>query len=94
VSEAHAHADTLLTYKRLAACVIQRAFKDVMTPACAAGDRRSARLFLGGSRMLFHWCSVADLDPRRVMATARTIGARPPSIAAPSEPPGKTTGVV
>lgn len=66
-------AEEAVTYRRLAVRVIQRAFKDITAPACPADDRRSAREFLAGSPMLFHWCSVAALDPRRVIAKATTL---------------------
>lgn len=72
-------ASELITYQRLAMRVIQRAFKDLMSGS-AADDRESAREFLSGSPMLFHWCSVAALDPRRVMAQAAIESLRRPSV--------------
>ena len=60
----------LVTYRRLALSVIQRAFKDLTTPLCRDDDRDSARAFLSGSDMLLHWCDVAALDPARVIARA------------------------
>lgn len=65
-----------VTYRRLAAGVIERAFKDMMAPVCATGDRESAREFLAGSPMLFLWCRVAALDPHRVIAHAMTLESR------------------
>ena len=65
-------------YRRLAIRVIERAFKDMIAPACAAGDRESASKFLAGSPMLLHWCSVAALDSRSVIVRARTLRSRPP----------------
>ena len=67
-----------VTYRRLAARVIELAFRDLQAPACAAGDRESARTFLAGSPILLHWCQVAALDPRRVIAHARAIGLQRP----------------
>lgn len=64
------------TYRRLAVRVIERAFRDITAPTCAAGDRSSAREFLAGSSMLLHWCSVADIDPRYVIARASSLAKR------------------
>ena len=72
-------AEETVTYRRLAMQVIQRAFKDIEAPACPPDDRKSARDFLAGSPMLFHWCHVAELDPRRVMARATMVGRRRPT---------------
>lgn len=66
-------AEEAVMYRRLAAGVIERAFKDMIAPACATGDRESAREFLAGSPMLFLWCSIAALDPHRVIAHAMTL---------------------
>lgn len=66
-------SETAITYRRLAVRVIERAFRDITAPTCPPSDRESAREFLAGSHMLFHWCSVAALDPRRVMARAATL---------------------
>jgi hypothetical protein len=65
-------------YQRLAMRVIQRAFKDMIAPACAAGDRESARRFLAGSPMLLLWCSVAALDSRSVIVRANALRSRSP----------------
>ena len=65
--------EAAVTYRRLAVHVIERAFRDITAPTCPSGDRQSARNFLAGSRMLFHWCRVAALDPQRVMARAATL---------------------
>ena len=66
--------EAAVMYRRLAVHVIERAFKDITASTCPSGDRQSAREFLAGSRMLFHWCRVASLDPHRVMARAATLG--------------------
>jgi hypothetical protein len=29
-------------------------------------ERNSARAFLSGSRMLTHWCKLADIDPEAI----------------------------
>jgi hypothetical protein len=60
-------------HRRLAMRVIERAFKDMVAPGCGAADRETAREFLAGSAMLLHWCRVAMLDPRRVIARAMTL---------------------
>jgi len=60
-------------YRRLAVRVIELAFKDIAASTCPPGDRLSAREFLAGSLMLFHWCRVASLDPYRVMARAAAV---------------------
>ena len=60
-------------YRRLALHVIKLAFKDIAASTCPPGHRRSAREFLAGSRMFFHWCRVASLDPYRVMARAAAL---------------------
>jgi hypothetical protein len=65
--------EAAVTYRRLAVRVIERAFKDMAAPTCPPSDRASAREFLAGSRMLFHWCNVAALDPRRVIARAAML---------------------
>jgi hypothetical protein len=62
-----------VTYRRLALHVIHRAFKDMIAPACAVGDRKTATEFLSGSPMLILWCSVAAVDPRSVIARATTL---------------------
>ena len=59
-----------LAYRRLAMRVIERALRDVAPQASSARERRTAHQFLRGSAMLFHWCRVAMLDPRRVIASA------------------------
>jgi hypothetical protein len=66
-------AEEVVRYRRLAVRVIERAFKDMIAPACAAGERESAREFLAGSPMLFLWCGVAALDPHRVIAYATRL---------------------
>lgn len=60
-------------YRRLAMRVIERALRDIARPGCGSKDRETAREFLAGSAMLLHWCRVATLDPRRVIATAATL---------------------
>ncbi len=53
-------------YRNLAIHVLARALRDLAAPAASPDDRESARLFLAGSPMLYHWCRVASLDPRHV----------------------------
>ena len=62
-----------MMYRRLAIRVIELALRDLTAPACAATDRETARAFLAGSPMLCHWCHVADIDPRRVVAHVTAI---------------------
>lgn len=59
-------------HRHLAARVIDQAFRDAHALNGSLSDRASARAFLGGSLMLFYWCQVAELDPRRVMEQAKT----------------------
>lgn len=73
---AHEIVEQALVYRLLAMRVIDRAFKDIVAPGCGAEDRETAREFLAGSPMLRHWCRVAMLDPRRVIARATTLDSR------------------
>jgi hypothetical protein len=57
-------------YRHLAVRVLARALRDLSDPAGSATDRESARRFFAGSRMLFHWCRVAELDPRWIVHRA------------------------
>jgi hypothetical protein len=63
-------AENFRPYRRLAIGVLALAFADLTGPARSAADRESARAFLAGSGMLFHWCRVADLHPSWVAARA------------------------
>lgn len=60
-------------HRHLAARVIDQAFRDADAPNGSRSDRASARAFLAGSLMLFYWCQVAELDPRRVIEQAKAI---------------------
>lgn len=60
-------------HRHLAARVIHQAFRDVDNPNGSPTNRTSARTFLAGSVMLYYWCEVAQLDPRRVIARARAL---------------------
>ncbi len=62
-------------YRRLAMHVLVRALQDLSNPSASPGDRESARRFLTGSPMLFHWCRVAALDPRLVATHMATLPA-------------------
>jgi hypothetical protein len=55
--------ETFRPYRHLAVRVLTRAFLDLTNPVESATERESARAFLAGSAMLFHWCRVAALDP-------------------------------
>ncbi len=67
--------DAFTPYRRLAMHVLVRALQDLSNPAASPSDRESARRFLTGSPMLFHWCRVAALDPRRVARHMATLPA-------------------
>jgi hypothetical protein len=58
--------EAFIPYRHLALHVLARALRDLSNAAAPATARESARLFLAGSPMLFHWCRVAALDPRVV----------------------------
>jgi hypothetical protein len=60
-------------YRHLAVRVIDQAFRDLASPAGRPADQESARTFLAGSSMLYHWCEVADLDPVWMVARARKL---------------------
>lgn len=64
-------------YRHLAVRVIDQAFRDLARPAGSPADQASARAFLAGSSMLYHWCEVADLDPAWMLARARKLMASP-----------------
>ena len=63
----------LSSYRHLALAVIDRALRDTMTPGCSTDERASAHEFLRGSPTMQHWCRVAGLDPRRLIAVARQL---------------------
>ena len=61
---------SLRPYRHLAMRVLARALLDLDDPGGSAADRNSARTFLTGSSMLFHWCHVAAVDPSRIIKHA------------------------
>jgi hypothetical protein len=63
----------MMPWRRLAMRVIDQAFRDLASPAGSQTDQESARTFLAGSTMFYHWCDVADLDPALMVARARTL---------------------
>jgi hypothetical protein len=63
-------------YRHLAMRVLTRALRDLSNPAGKPTDRESARRFLAGSPMLFHWCRVAELDPRLFAEHAARLALR------------------
>ncbi len=65
--------DAFRPYRHLAMHVLARALRDLSNAAGSPTDRESARLFLAGSPMLFHWCRVAELDPRLVTRHAARL---------------------
>ncbi len=66
-----AHAEALAPYRLLASRVIALAMRDLLTGGHPRAERESARTFLCGSRMLTHWCGLAELDPAVIGARAR-----------------------
>ena len=60
-------------YRHLAVRVIAQAFRDLATPAGWSAGPGSAREFLAGNSMLYHWCEVADLNPAWLVARARRL---------------------
>ena len=63
-------------YRRLALRVLAQAFRDLANPA-RSSHRESARVFLGGSAMMIHWCEVAALDPLCIVTHAKQLMACP-----------------
>ena len=60
-------------YRHLAVRVIDQAFRDLAIPTGSAAGQESAREFLAGNSMLYHWCAVADLNPVWLVARARRL---------------------
>lgn len=71
-------------YRHLAVRVIDQAFRDLARPAGSPVDQQSARAFLAGSSMFYHWCEVADLDPAWMVARARKLMASSGGFSAPA----------
>ena len=63
-------------YRHLAMHILAFALRDLSNPGASPPDRESARRFLSGSPMLFHWCRVAALDPHRVAEHAARVTPR------------------
>jgi hypothetical protein len=63
-------------YRRLAIRVLARAWLDATGPGSSTTERESARSFLAGSGMLFHWCRVAALDPSWVVERVERLDRR------------------
>lgn len=59
-------SELLAPYRMLAVRVITLAVRDLVADGQSAPERHSARVFLSGSRMLTHWCRLADLDPAAI----------------------------
>jgi hypothetical protein len=60
----------------LAVRVITLAVRDLVAYGHSATERDSARAFLSGSRMLTHWCRLADIDPAAVSDQVRSLAAQ------------------
>lgn len=58
--------ELLAPYRTLALRVISLAVRDLTEPGQGASSRETARAFFSGSRMLNHWCELAELDPRAI----------------------------
>lgn len=58
----------LAAYRRLAARVIEMALRDLECPCRTGGHRASAIEFLVGAPLLYHWCDLAGIDVKRVIA--------------------------
>ena len=57
-------------YRRLAIRVIALAWEDLTLPGRSAADRASARSFFRPSWTLTHWCTLAAVDPKRLVRCA------------------------
>jgi hypothetical protein len=68
-----ARAELLAPYRTLALRVISLAVRDLITPGHSPTERDTARAFLAGSRMLTHWCKLADLDPDTIRKHIRGL---------------------
>ncbi len=71
-------------YRHLAVRVIDQAFRDLASPAGSPEGPESAREFLAGTSMLYHWCEVADLNPECLVARARKLMASSDRFSAPA----------
>lgn len=67
------HDDPLGPYRALALRVISVAVRDLIAPGHSLSERNSARAFLSGSRMLTHWCKLADIDPEAIREQTQGI---------------------
>lgn len=65
--------EALRPYRHLAVRVIDQALRDYANPGQPATERESAREFLAGSDMMYHWCEVAELDPGWMVACTRRL---------------------
>jgi hypothetical protein len=57
----------------LAVGVIDRAFRDLIGVGGSRADQESARVFLAGSPMFYHWCAVANLNPTWMVERTRQL---------------------
>jgi hypothetical protein len=71
-------------YRHLAVRIIDQAFRDLASPAGSPEGPESAREFLAGTSMLYHWCEVADLNPACLVARARKLMASSDRCSAPA----------
>jgi hypothetical protein len=71
-------------YRHLAVRIIDQAFRDLASPARSPEGPESAREFLAGTSMLYHWCEVADLNPECLVARARKLMASSDRCSAPA----------
>jgi hypothetical protein len=68
-----ARGELLAPYRTLALRVISLAVRDLMTPGHSIAERKTARDFLSGSRMLNHWCKLADIDPEAIRKQVHAV---------------------
>ena len=59
--------------RRLAARVIEQAFRDLSGSVGSRADQKSARVFLAGSRMLYCWCEIANVSAAWIIARATKL---------------------
>lgn len=71
-------------YRHLAVRIIDQAFRDLASPAGSPEGPESAREFLAGTAMLYHWCEVADINPEWLVARARKLMASSDRVSAPA----------
>jgi hypothetical protein len=59
--------------RHLAVRVIEQAFRDLSDGAGSPADQESARTFLAGSRTLYQWCEIAEVNASCTIERARAL---------------------